>query len=122
MKGAADVFRQPLHLIHLCRPFRERAEDSAVIHLLKGFPVAVAARDLANKEDHRRRILPRDMDPCRRIGGPRAAGYEGHTGLAGQLACGLRHHRGRTFMPTDDIGDAPLIKPVECRQKALPRH
>ncbi len=45
--------------------------------------VAVAARDLADEQDHRRRILPRDMHPGGGVAGPRAAGDERHAGAAG---------------------------------------
>ena len=120
--GPGEVFGQPLHIVHLRHPLGQGREHRPVIHLLKGFAVAVAARDLPDEEDHRRRILPRHMDTAARVRGPRAAGDEGHAGLPRQLARGLRHHRSTALVAADDIGDPAVIKPVERGEEAFARH
>ncbi len=121
-KGAADVFGQALGLDDLDGPFGEATKDLAIVDLLKGLAVAVAAVDLADEEDHRRRILPGDVDTRGGIGGAGAAGDEGHAGGSGHLAMCLGHHRRAAFVAADDILDTALIEAVEGGEKALARH
>ncbi len=117
-----DVFGQPLGLVHLGRPLGERREHRAEIHLLERLAVAVAARDLAHEEDHRRRILPRHVHPGRGVGGPRPPGDEGDARPPGQLGRRLGHHRRRPLVSGRHHLDLVVVQPVERGQKALARH
>src|SRR3546814_15025853 len=70
------------------------------------------APDLADEEDHRRRILEGDMDAGAGAGRARPARHEADAGPAGQLAIGLCHHRCATFLAAEVIGALRLV--VEC--------
>ena len=122
MKGAADVFGQAFDLVNLGRPLGDGAEHRAVVDLLEGFAVAVGTRDLADKHNHRRAVLFRDMDARAGICGARPACDEQHAGLARHLAMRLGHHRGPALLSTDDILDIAVIEPVQRCQKAFARH
>ena len=121
VEGTADIFRDAPGVVDLGHPFCQRAEHGAVIDFLKGFAVAVAPCDLAHEQDHRRAVLPRDMHAGAGIGRAGATGDEGDPRAAGQLGRRFGHHRGATLLPADDIGDAVLIKAVECGKEAFAR-
>ena len=60
---ARDDFRDARGVVDLDHPLGQRAERRAVIEFLERFAVAHAALDLADEQDHRRRILHRDVQP-----------------------------------------------------------
>ena len=68
------------------------------------------------------RILARDMDARRGIGGARPAGDEADAGLAGHLADRFGHHAGATLLAADGDGEIGVVERIEHRQIALARH
>ena len=98
VKGARDDLRHARGIVDLGRPFRHRAEHGAIVEFLKGLALAGVARDLADEQHQRGRILARDMDAVGGVGGARAAGDEADARPAGHLADRLRHH-GRRRLP-----------------------
>jgi hypothetical protein len=122
VEGARDQLGDAGRIVDLGRPFGDRAEHRAVIELLEGLALAHVARDLPDEQDHRGRILARDMQARRRIGGTRAAGDEADAGRPGGLADRLRHHGGTAFLPADRHGDRGVMQRVERRDVALARH
>ena len=99
-----------------------RAEHRAIVELLERLALAHVARDLADEQDHRRGVLPRDMHAGRRIGGARPAGDEADAGPAGRLADGFRHDRRAALLPADGDGDVAVVAGVERGDIALARH
>ncbi len=98
------------------------AEHRAVIELLEGLALAHVARDLADEQDQRGRILPRDMHARRRIGGAGPARDEADARPAGRLAAGFRHDGGAALVPADGDRDVAVVEGVERRDIALARH
>ena len=119
IKGAGDILGDAVGLVDFRHPFRKPAEHLAVIDLLKGFAVAVGPGDLADEQDHRRRILLGDMHAGAGIGGAGATGDEADAGSPGQLGSRLGHHRGAAFLTADDVLDARCEQPVQHREKAF---
>ena len=103
-------------------PFRHRAEHGLVVDLLERLALAHAGVDLADEQDHRRRILHRDVDAVAGIGRAGAAGDEADAGPAGQLAIGLGHHRGAAFGAADHDVDRAVMQRVERGEIAFARH
>ena len=122
VEGARDQLGDARGIVDLGRPFGDRAEHRAVVELLERLALAHVARDLADEQDHRRRILARDVQARRRIGGARPAGDEADAGPPGRLADGLRHHRGAALLPADRDRDRAVVEGVERRDIALARH
>ena len=109
-------------IVDLGRPLGDRAEHRAVVELLERLALAHFTRDLADEQDHRRRILARDVQAGRRIGGARPAGDEADAGPAGRLADRFRHDRGAALLPADRDRDVAVVEGVERRDIALARH
>ena len=102
LEGLVDQLGDALGQIDLCHPFGERREHLAEIDLLKGLAVELMAGDLADENDHRRRILEGGVDADRGVAGAGTPGHEQYAGLAGQLAISLGH-KGRTaFLAAGD--------------------
>src|SRR5438105_950429 len=101
MEGASDDLRNAIGAIDLLDRFRDLAEEMPGVDLLKGFAPAHPPSDLAEKEDHRRRILPADMQAGRGIGGARTARRHDDARPAGELAPGFCRHRGAAFLAAD---------------------
>jgi hypothetical protein len=78
--------------------------------LLKRLAVDLVARHLADQHDHRRRVLKRGVHTDRGVAGTGPAGHQEHTGLAGQLAVGLGHERGATFLAAGDEADLGRVE------------
>src|SRR5690606_22875869 len=97
------------------------AEHGAVVDLLKGFAIALVPGNLADEQDHRRRILEGDMNAGGGIGGAGAARDEGHSRAAGKLDRCFGHHGGAALLAADDGLDAAAVEPVESGKKALAR-
>ncbi len=91
--GARDIFRDTRGIVDPRRPFAQRREHRLEVDLLKGFAVAGAAIDIADEQDHRLRVLHRDMHADRGIGRARAARDEGDAGPPRQRAVGTGHER-----------------------------
>src|SRR5262249_30976297 len=97
-------------------------EHRAVIELLEGLTLAHLARDLADKQNERGGILPRDMHARGRIGGAGPARDEADAGAPGRLAAGFRHDRGPALLPANGDGDITVVEGIERREITLPRH
>ena len=98
-------------------------EESGEVDLLEALAVAVAARDVADEQDHRGRILEGDVDAAAGVGRAGTAGDEGDAGPAGHLAVGVGHVRDAALLPADDGVDlGRVVQRVEHREEALARH
>ena len=84
--------------------------------------LAHVAGDLADEQDHRRRILARDMQTGGGIGRTRPASDEADAGRAGHLAGGLGHHRGAALLAAGRHRDRPVMERVERCDIAFARH
>ena len=109
-------------IVDLGRPFGHRAEHGAIVEFLKRLALAHVACDLADEHDDRRRILARDVNAGRSIGGAWPARDEADAGPAGRLADRLRHHRGAALLPAHGDGDVAVVEGVEHGEIALARH
>ena len=110
------------HVVDLRRPLRERAEDGAIIHLLKGAAFAHAALDLPDEQDQRGRIMFGDVDRVRGIHRARAARDEDDAWPSGQSRRCLGHERRAGFMPRDRQLDGRIVERVEHGQVGLAGH
>ncbi len=122
VERARHDLRHARRIVDLGRPFGHRAEHRAIVEFLEGLALAHVARDLADEHDQRARILLRDVDAVRGIGGARAAGDEADAGPAGHLADRLRHHAGAGLLPADRDGKIAVMERIEHREIALARH
>jgi hypothetical protein len=112
-----------------CVPPLAEAPDpgavQALFELLKeaASPVAIAAGDVPNEQDHRRGILEGDMDSGAGIGRARAAGDEGDSRTSGHLPVRIGHVADPALLPANDRVDlGRVVKRVENREEALARH
>ena len=119
MEGARDDLGKARRVVDFRRPFDDGAESRAIIQLLKRLAFAHPAFDLADEQDHGRRILLGDVQAGRRVGGPRTARHEADPRTAGELAMRLRHHGGAAFLAADRHGDVGVMQRVERRQITL---
>ncbi len=122
MKGARHDFRNARGIVNLGRPFRHGAEHRAIIEFLKGFALAHIARHLTDENDHRRRILTRDVNARRCIGGARTARDKADARPARRLADGFRHHRRPALLPADGEFDRAVVERIERGEIALAGH
>ena len=98
-------------------------EEGGEVDFLEALAVAVAARDVADEQDHRRRILEGDVDAGAGVGRAGAAGDEGDAGAARHLAVGVGHVGDPAFLPADDGVDlGRVVQRVEHREEAFARH
>ena len=121
--GTRHIFGDAPRVVDPRRPFGDRREQGGEVDLLESLPVAVAASDVADEQDHRSRILERDMDSAAGVGRPRPASDEGDAGAAGHFAVGIGHVGDPALLTADGEVDFWRIeKRVEHREKALARH
>ncbi len=108
-------------IVDLVDPFRDLAEHATIVDLLERLAAEIFAADLADKQDHRRRILARRVEADRCVGHPRTARYEANAGPPGQLAVGLGHVRRAALLPADNEPDAvlDLAERLDGAEKAL---
>ena len=110
-------------ILDAARPLGERGEHCGKVDLLKAFPVAFAARDIADEQDHRSRILVRDVDADRGIGGAGAARDEGDARPPRHLPVSFRHVGDAAFLPADDEVDlGRVVKRVEDGEETFAGH
>ena len=122
VEGARDDLGNARGIVDLGRPLGHGAEHGAVVELLERLALAHLAPDLADEHDHRRGVLPGDVDARRGIGCARPARDEGNARAAGGLADGLRHHRGAALLAADRERDLAIVEGVERGEVALARH
>ena len=89
--GARDIFGDALGGIDPCRPFGDRSEERREVDFLEAFAVAHFTIHIADEQNHRLRILHRDMHADAGIGRPRTARDEGDAGAARHRAIGAGH-------------------------------
>ena len=121
-EGARDEFIHARRVVDFRDPFGFAAEHGGIIDLLKRPATAREALDLADEEDHRRRIMGGDMHAGEGVGRSRPPRHEADPGLAGRLAISVGHHRGAGLVATDRKWEAALVAGVQHGQIAFARH
>ena len=90
------------------------------VDFLEALAVAVGAVEVADEQDHRRRILEGDVDSGAGVGRAGAAGDEGDAGAAGHLAVGVGHVGDPALLPADDDVDlGRVVERVEHGEEAF---
>ena len=118
-----DIFGDAPRVLDPRRQFGDRAEEGGEVDFLEALAVAVAARNVADEQDHRGRILEGDMDAGAGVGRAGTARDEGDAGPPGHLAVGVGHIGDAAFLPADDSVDfRRVMERVEHGEKALARH
>ena len=126
-KARADVFRQAIGVVHFADPLGEAErpgpEHLPVVDLLERLAIALAARDLADEQDHRRRVLERGVHADCRVARARAARHEAQARPTGELALRLRHVARPALVAAGDEADAVamLVEAVERGEEAFAR-
>jgi hypothetical protein len=113
MERALHDFRNARGVLDLRRPFRRRAEKRAIVHFLKRAAPEHGALDLADEQDHRRRIMLGDMHAMRGVGRARSARHKAHAGATGQPGARDRHHRRARLLPADGDVKRGIMQRVE---------
>ena len=122
-KGAVDIFRDTPRILDPRCPLGDRSEEGREVDFLKAFAVAVAARDVADEEDHRGRILEGHVHACGRVGRSGSASDEGDARAAGHLAVRVGHIGDAALLTADhgiDLGN--VVQGVESGEEALARN
>ena len=102
--------RRPLDLrCELCG----RSEERPIVHLLESAPSHHRPLDLADEQDHRRRIVLGDMQPMRGVGRAGTAGDEADSRPPSKAPLCQRHHRGARLLPADGEFDRRIVHGVE---------
>ena len=109
----------PVDLVDLGRPLRERAEHLAVVELLECLAPDVASPDLADEEDERGRVLERGVHADRRLCRAGTARDKADARLPGELPVGLGHVRGPRLVTAGDETDGAVAQRVENVDVAL---
>ena len=122
LEGARHVFGDAVGAVDLRHPFGHLAVHAPVVDFLERFAVDEVVADLADEQDHRRRILVRRVHADRGVGRAGAARDEADAGLAGQLAVGLGHEGRAAFLAADDEADARVVQRVEHVEVAFAGH
>ncbi len=124
MEGVAHHLGNAGRVVDLCGPLAQGCEHLPTVHLLEGLAVELAARDLPDEQDHRRRVLERGVDAEARVGGARSAGREADAGPAGELAIGVGHVGRAALLAAGDQSDllAGVVEGIEGGQVALAGH
>ena len=122
LEGARDVFGDAVGAVDLRDPLGHLAVHAAVVDLLERLAVHEVEADLADEQDHRRRVLVGGVHADRGVGGARAARDEADARPARHLAVGFGHERGAAFLAVDDEADARVVQRVEHVEVALARH
>ena len=121
--GSSDIFGDSCRIVDPRGPFGERREHRCEIDFLETFAVAHAPVDIADEQDHRLRVLHRDMDADRGIRRPRPARHKGYAGPSGQCPVCTGHMSDAALLPADyglDFGR--VVKRVENGKEALSGH
>ena len=123
VKGVADMLGDALGVVDLGNPLRHLAEHAPVVDFLERLAFDQAAPDLADEQDHRRRILESDVHAGAGVGGAGSARDEADAGLAGHLAVGFGHDGGAAFLAADHQVDfRGVVQRVQHGEEALARH
>ncbi len=116
-----DVLGDALRRVDLPRCLRDPPEDPRVVEFLPGLASAKRARDLADEEEHRRRVLAGGVHADRRLGRARPARDEADARPPRELADRFRRVRRALLVAAGDEPDRRVVERVEHRQVALAR-
>ncbi len=97
-----DVLGDARRVVDLSSPLRHRSEDRGVVELLERGAPGVSPGNLADEEDHRRRVLVGRVHPHRRVRRAGAARHEADSRTARELSVRLGHVRRRRLMTARD--------------------
>ena len=124
MKRPLHHFPHAFGVVDLRHPFADRAKHAAVVHFLKRAALHKASAHLPNKQDQRRAVLKRGMQPDGSLASAGCARHKTHAGLAAGFGIGLGHKRGRTFMAAHNQAYrvAVVVERVHGVQKAFARY
>ena len=123
--GAADVFGQAVGVVDLADPLgeaeRSGTEHLPIVDLLERLAIALAARHLADEEDHRRRVLERGVQADRGVARAGPAGHEAEPRPAAELALRFGHVARAAFVTAGDEADpvAMFVEAVERGEEAF---
>ena len=123
-KRAGHQFGDAAGVVDPHHPLGHLAVHPAEIEFLERPALEEGARDLADEEDHRRRILISGVHAHARVGRARPARHEADARPAGEFAVGVGHVGGAALLPAHDEADllARVIERVEHGEIALARH
>ncbi|MPN18670.1 hypothetical protein SDC9_166033 [bioreactor metagenome] len=122
VERARDDFGDARGVVDLHRPFGHGAEHSAVVQFLERLAPHHAARHLAHEDDERCRILVRNVDARRGIGGSRATRDKADARPTGELALRLGHHGRAAFLAADGDVHLGVVQRVQRGQIAFAGH
>ena len=115
-----DRLRQRVDVPDLVRPLRERREHRLEIDLLERLTAAILAGDLTDEQEHRRRVLERDVDTGRGVGRTGPTRDEADARASGELAVRLGHaRRARLHAAHDELDLGGVVERVERGEVAL---
>ena len=119
-----DNFRNALRLVDLRDPFRDRGKHPPVVDFLECVAAGILMRDLADEQQHRRRVLHGDVDADRAVACAGTSGDEGSRRAAGELAVGLGHvDRARFESAGDQLQLLPhVVEAIQRVEEALAWH
>ena len=113
--------RDVLDRVRLDRPLGEPAEGRDLVDLLERLTTDEGPLDLADRDEHRGRILACRVDPDPQVGATDGARPEGDRRSSGQLAVGLGHERGAVLVACRDDPDAGALEGVEQAEERFAR-
>ncbi len=117
------IFRDAIRAVDTRRPFADRAEEGGEVHFLKPFALTHFAIDVADEQDHRLRILMRDMHADAGVRRAGTAGDESDAGPLRHRAVRTCHHRHAAFLPArHQIDRVLLAQSIEHLKEAFARH
>ena len=123
VEGVAHVLGDALGLADHRRPLHERGEQLLDLDLLERLAVLVPERRQADERTIGVESCCATCSPAMALAAPGPRVTKQMPGSPGDLAPGLRHHRGAALLAADDGLDAVgVVQAVERRQEALARH
>ncbi len=123
LEGAVDDFPGARGDVDLQYAFREIRERHRQIDFLERAPEPILARNLADEQHHRRRVLVCRVHADARVRKPRAARDEGDAAASAELADGFGHVRRRRLVAAGDDLDriARIVERIQDVQITLAR-
>ena len=107
--------------VRLGGPLGEATEGRDLVDLLERLAAQPLPLDLADRHEHRGRILAGRVDPDAEVRPAHGTRPEADRGPAGQLAMGLGHERRATLVTRGDDPDPGALERVEQAQERFAR-